>query len=199
LAKSLDIALDAYKKTFNDRGISLSDKAITHEIFGDWNAADKLGIKNTKQYWKDWHKELNKRYPQVELYEHVRTVLEILKKRKKKLALISSSHTKTLKSPLRRHKLTKLFDVILTVDDVVKEKPDPEIVNKAIEAMHGVKGESILVGDSKSDLSAAYNAGVNSLLFYPKQNEAFYDVEVLKTYDPTYMVSDFRQILDIIK
>jgi len=199
LAKSLDIALGAYKKTFSDRGISLSDKTITHEIFGDWNAADKLGIKDTKQYWKDWHRELNKRYPQVELYEHVLEVLEVLKGRKKKLALISSSHKQTIGAPLKRLKLAEIFEVILTVDDVIKEKPDPEIVIKAIEAMHGIKRQSIIVGDSKSDLAAANNAGIDTILFYPKHNETFYDLNKLKFYKPTYIIKDFREVLKVIQ
>lgn len=199
LAKSLDIALGAYKKTFSDRGISLSDKTITHDIFGDWKAAEKLGITNTKQYWKEWHDELNKKYPQVELYEHVQEVLGELKRRKKRLALISSSHLQTIEAPLKRLKLTELFEVILTVDDVIKEKPDPEMVNKAIEAMCGVKKESIIVGDSKSDLEAANNAGIDSLLFYPKHNEIFYDLEILKSYHPTYIIDDFRKLVGLLR
>ncbi|MCX6793700.1 MAG: HAD-IA family hydrolase [Candidatus Gottesmanbacteria bacterium] len=198
LAKSLDIALDAYKVVFKKFGISLSDKTITHEIFGDWHAPEKLGISDTKKFWKDWHDELNREYPSVELYEHVRAVLDALKKQKKKLALISSSRRQTLQEPLKRHKVTELFDVILTVDDVVKEKPDPEIINKAIDIVQGTKENSIIVGDSKSDLVAANNAEIDSLLFYPTHNHIFYDLKVLESYKPTYVVDDFRKLLDII-
>lgn len=199
LAKSLDIALNAYKVVFKKLGLSLSDKTITHEIFGDWHAPEKLGISDTIKFWKDWHTELNRKYPSVELYEHVRFVLKELGKKKKKLALISSSKRQTLQVPLTRHKLRSFFDVMLTVDDVTKEKPDPEIIMKAIDAMHGIKRESIIVGDSKSDLEAAKNAGIDSILFYPKHNEIFYELDVLKSYKPAYVIKKFLDILQIIQ
>jgi HAD superfamily hydrolase (TIGR01549 family) len=198
LAKSLDIALNAYKVVFKKLGLSLSDKTITHEIFGDWHAPEKLGISDTIKFWKDWHNELNRKYPSVELYEHVKSVLEVLKKKKKKLALVTSMRKKTFKTLLTRYKLSSVFDVTLTADDIRKEKPDPEIVIKAIDAMSGIKEESIIVGDSKSDLEAAKNAGIDSILFYPKHNEIFYELDLLKSYKPTYVVRDFRDVIKIV-
>lgn len=198
LAKSLDIALYAYKVSFRKYDISLSDKKITHEVFGDWQAPQKLGIRDITQYWEDFHKILNKTYSHVPLYEHVQEVLTELKKRKKKLALVSSSRRSTLNAPLTYHKLYPYFDVIMSVDNVKKDKPNPEIVYKTLRKLRAGKSESLLVGDSKNDLLAAKSASVDSVLFYPKHNQLFYDFDILKTYDPTYIISDLRELLTTV-
>ena len=69
---------------------------------------------------------------------------------------------------------------------------------KALELLQGSKDEAIIIGDSKSDLAAAANAGIDSILFYPKHNEIFYDRKFLESFNPTYTISDYSQIVEIV-
>ncbi len=55
-----------------------------------------------------------------------------------------------------------------------------------------------MIGDSDKDLGAANNFGIDSVLFYPPEHKKFYDIEKLKKLRPTYIVSDLRQILEIV-
>lgn len=198
LAKTLDIHLQSYEKTFAEYGIYPEDREITQKVFGDWNGPKKLGITDIDTYTKKYLNRVNKAYPTVGLYEDVFETLTVLKNMEKKLALITTSLKSTVQPALANNNLTNMFDVFLGSEDVIKHKPDPEIIFKALDLLNGEKNQAIIIGDSKSDLGAASNAGIDSLLFFPEYNKAFYDLKVLKTYNPTYVVTDFKEVLKII-
>lgn len=56
-----------------------------------------------------------------------------------------------------------LFQAVVGQFDVVKTKPDPEMILKAMDIMAAVPEETIYVCDSKGDLAAAQAAGVRTL------------------------------------
>lgn len=198
LAKTLDVILDSYKAVFGEYKIYPDDKAITSEVFGDWDGPKKLGITDIDAFTQKFLSKMNEKYPFATLYDGVYDVLAQLKSKGKKMALITTSRRTTVQPALINTKLDGMFDALLTAEDVSKHKPDPEIINKAISQLGGVRENSTLVGDSKDDLEAANNAGVDSVLFYPKHNEIFYELDKLKEFKPTYIVTDFREVLDII-
>jgi len=55
--------------------------------------------------------------------------------------------------------MSELFDVVIAQDrDSIRDKSN--MILDALEALHVGKGESVMVGDSLSDLNAAKDAGV---------------------------------------
>ncbi len=103
-----------------------------------------------------------------------------------------------MKHILDGYDLTRFFQVIIAGDDTKNHKPHPEPLERAIERMGGTKEQAVMIGDSDKDLGAAKNAGVDSILFYPDEHKKFYDLSKLKAHEPTHIVSDFRQILEIV-
>ncbi len=198
LAKTLDVVLDAYKTVFAEYGIYPEDKTITSEVFGDWNGPTKLGVTDIDAYTKKWLDILDEYYPQVKLYEGAKETLLALKKRNKKLALVTTGKIATVKPALVNNNVLDIFDLILSAEDVKKHKPDPEIIETAIARLQGNTESTIIIGDSKSDLGAAKNAGIDSILFYPEHNHKFYDLDTLRTYNPNYIVKDFKKILELV-
>ena len=198
LAKTLDIVLAAYKKIFAQYAIFPEDKVITQEVFGDWDGPKKLGVTDIKAFTEKFVTEIDKTYPQVDLYDGVPEVLRAFKNMGKKMALLTSSRRSTVEPALRNNNLTDMFDIILAAEDVYKSKPDPEIIFKALKELNGTKDQAIIIGDSKSDLQAATNAGIDSILFFPEHNKSFYDLQELETYKPTYTVHNFKDILEKI-
>ncbi len=198
LAKTLDIHLDSYKKTFAEYNIFPEDKTIAQEVFGDWNGPKKLGVNDIEIFTKKYLSRVNETYPTVSLYEGVAKTLDILKNRGKKMALITSSLRSTVQPALENNNLINMFDVFLAAEDVKNHKPDPEMINRALAQLTGNKEQAIIIGDSKSDLGSANNAAVDSLLYYPKHNEMFYNLDILKSYRPTFIVDKFKKILEII-
>ena len=198
MAKTLDIWLDAYHKTFAEYDKVLEDRVITQQVFGKWDGPTKFGITNIDEYNKKLFSRLNEQYPTVTLYDNVKQVVSQLKKNGKKLAMVTTTDKKTVMPALQFNQLDQYFDIILTAEDVSKHKPDPEIVLKAIDMLKGKNETSIIIGDSKSDLGAAKSAEIDSILYYPEHNELFYDLDTLMEYEPTYVIRDFKEILDLL-
>lgn len=56
-----------------------------------------------------------------------------------------------------------LFDVIITGDDVIKPKPDPEGLLKALSLLKVESSEAIYIGDSDADIIAGLQANVYTI------------------------------------
>lgn len=86
--------------------------------------------------------------------------IKILRKLKNnfKLAIFTSKDAKRTKKILSRY---KVFDYVVTSDDVTKGKPDPEGLKKIIKFFNLKKKETIFMGDSFYDYKCAVNAKVS--------------------------------------
>ena len=62
------------------------------------------------------------------------------------------------------HGIEEYFDLVMTADDVIHGKPDPEILTKTIELLGGQVDRALYVGDSTHDLEAAVRLGMPFLL-----------------------------------
>ena len=56
-----------------------------------------------------------------------------------------------------------LFDVIITGDDVIKPKPDPEGLLKALSLLKVENSDAIYIGDSDADIIAGVQANVYTI------------------------------------
>ena len=71
---------------------------------------------------------------------------------------------------LSRSPLLPLFDAIVISEEVGVAKPDPKLIEVALEMLGCTdKTQAVMMGDSASaDIGAAVNAGVDSIFFSPK-------------------------------
>lgn len=199
LAKTLDIWLVACREVLEKRGYFLSDEEIAAG-FGQFpRQMRELGIKDYNEAMDEADMIAKRKLPDVELYPDALDVLRYLHQSDKKLALLTSSFHENIGHLLDRYNIRELFDVIVAGDDVNHHKPHPECIEKALAELNGSKDEAVIVGDSDKDLGAAKNAGIDSIWFYPPEHKKFYDKTKLESFDPTYIVEDFRKIKDIIK
>lgn len=198
LAKTLEVWLKAYKDTFAKYDIELSDQVIATQVFGDWRGAEKQGVQDLEGFNEQLMAKVNHDIKKVSLYDGVKDLLTSIKKTDRKIALLSSSVREFIEPALANHDLDGIFDVLLDGNDVEKHKPDPEVLNKAIKTLNANVSTTIMVGDSKSDLGAAKAANVDSMLFYPDSHKLFYDKNVLMSYKPTFVVSNFDDARKIL-
>ncbi|HDD45953.1 MAG TPA: HAD family hydrolase [Candidatus Aenigmarchaeota archaeon] len=133
------------------RLIGIKIEKIIERLFG----VDKQEALRIKQLVISMFDEYNDRYGKV--IDSVERVLSTLKYKK---AIVSNSTKPIVLKTLERFNLEKFFDVIITSDDVRKEKPDPEALLLAIKKMGVSKDECVFVGDTKIDMLAANNAGI---------------------------------------
>jgi phosphoglycolate phosphatase len=93
----------------------------------------------------------------VSIYPETQATLKSLASYRK--AVITNTPTDCALQILQKFDIEQYFDVIVTSDDVMKSKPDPEIVFKACELL-GVDVQTVLlIGDTASDIKAAQAAG----------------------------------------
>ena len=99
---------------------------------------------------------------------------------------------------MENNNLTNFFDIVISGDEVENHKPHPEVIEKGLAALNGEKELAIMIGDSRKDLGAAKNAGIDSVLIYPPEHKLYYDLDDLKTYQPTFVASGFKELEDMI-
>ena len=89
-----------------------------------------------------------------------------------KIALVSNGVSAIQRNRLSHCPLTPLFDVIIISEEVGAAKPDPKMLNVALERLGCTdKSQAVMMGDSLSaDIPSAINAGVDSIFFSLKGN-----------------------------
>ena len=130
----------------------------------------------------------------VKGYPYSREVKLKLKEEGIKLGVVTNKAHNLAVHCLETIHLDDVMDVLIGVGDVKNNKPDPEGILKAMEIV-GIKDKKkvLYVGDNYIDYLSAKNAGVDSCLvtWGPR--------EVSKEAKPTYKISDYRELLEVIK
>jgi HAD superfamily hydrolase (TIGR01509 family) len=93
----------------------------------------------------------------IKIYPDTKQTLKQLASYKK--AIITNTPADCARQILKKFNIEQYFEVIITSDDVVKAKPNPEIVFKACERLGVDLKTVILVGDTESDVKAGRAAG----------------------------------------
>lgn len=198
LVKTLDIWLDACRMALEKQGVHKSDEEIAAS-FGQFTMyMEEWGIQDTHATMMEADVIAKGKLPGVELYPDALEVLQKLRETGHKLALITTSYRENVEYVLELHAITDLFDAIVYGDEVENHKPHPEPLEKGLELLSGTKDSAVMIGDSDKDVGAAKNAGIDSILFYPEEHKKFYYIEILKLHEPTYVIDDFKQVLDLV-
>jgi len=132
---------------------------------------------------REWSEKYSEYMELIELNSGIREILEFLKEKKFKLAVITN-RTKT--TVLEHFNLVEFFDFIVTASDVEEPKPSPEGILKAIEKFQVKADEVIYIGDTIADMQAGEQAKVKMIYFQEKvkgaKNEVIESFEELKKF-----------------
>jgi phosphoglycolate phosphatase len=124
------------------------------------------------------------------LYPHVAETLAQLRELMPYLALITNKPEQFTQPLLDHHRLPK-FDLVVCGDTLEKRKPDPEPVLQCLKTLGCEASESVMVGDSVSDIKAAQAANVPVICVEYGYNQG----EDLSTYQPNRLIQNFGQLL----
>lgn len=94
---------------------------------------------------------------------HHQYALSKLKEDGYKLAVASNSVRNTVSVMMEKSGLDAYLEFSLSNQDVIKEKPDPEIYVKAIDLLDLTPKQCIIVEDNENGLKSAYASGANVL------------------------------------
>lgn len=130
----------------------------------------------------------------VRAFPHVKEVLARLHSRGVQLGVVTSKIRQTTELGLELCGLSPYLDVVITIDDVSRPKPDPEGIRLAMSRFGAKPEETIMVGDSHYDIEAGRNAGVTSVAVgWSLKGEAY-----LKQYHPDHLIQDMRDLYELV-
>ena len=124
------------------------------------------------------------------LYPKVSETLVQLRETIPYLALITNKPEQFTQPLLDHHGLPR-FDVVICGDTLAKRKPDPEPVIHCLNFLGCKATESVMVGDSLSDIKAAQGAGVPVICVEYGYNQG----EDLSAYKPNKLIQNFGQLV----
>lgn len=91
----------------------------------------------------------------VVLLPNARELLQRLKDNRFRVALATMAARDVVDEVSSYHGIDGYFEYIVTADDVIRGKPDPEIITKTVDLLGGRVNGTLYVGDSSHDFEAA--------------------------------------------
>jgi 2-haloalkanoic acid dehalogenase type II len=170
-----------------DRSIKELEKAIakTEEEFQESSYRSRYGEVSYAEYWERWDaqvltylgisgEENLAKQVKARWYDHADCVnypdavvtLNRLKQMNLKLGLISNAYEEDIDAVLERAGISKeLFDVVVGVNTIKKEKPHPDVFRHALSKLNAEPSETLFVGDNIDiDYKGARAVGIRALL-----------------------------------
>lgn len=109
-----------------------------------------------------------------------------------KVVLATMSHLTEAKRITSIMGIYNKFDLVLTRDDVVEGKPNPEIYNRALELLKLQPKECLILEDSVNGIKAAQNAGIP--VFAVTNNVTRKSVHDCKLLPPEFIVDQLENL-----
>ena len=131
----------------------------------------------------------------TELFPHVKEVIETLKHKGFFMAVASSKPKRILDKMVSCFALEGFNYVLGTEESHFRHKPDPEIVNYIMEQLKVSKEETVMIGDSQTDILTGKNAGIDTIAV----TYGYDTKENLMQAHPTYIIDAFEKLKDIIE
>src|SRR3989344_6720030 len=172
LADTEPLHLKAHKRALADFGIKINEDDYIKE--GAYKKSSDFYFKMSLKYNAEITetdlrkiKEEKKRYyldliNEVTLYPGVTELLESLKQNYK-LAIASATTREIIFKILSNAKIVNLFDVIISGEDVLKNKPSPDIYLKSSEDLEISPSLCVVVEDSETGVQSAKSANMKCI------------------------------------
>lgn len=133
------------------------------------------------------HDEMTTEFP------YVKEVLDQLHNEGIRMGVVTTKMRDTAVKGLKLFDLEQYMQVVVTLDDVTKAKPDPEGIKLAMRKLDADPDSTLMVGDSQYDIQAAQNAGIRAAgVAWSIKGKEF-----LNRFEPDYMLDDIRDLLEL--
>lgn len=164
LANTLPICFYAFQRVFKE----FDNKDLTSKEIKEMFGPSETGIitKNLSnpnkdeaiEYFYEKYSELHKDL--VECNPEIIELLQSLKEIDIKMGIFTGKAKRSLDISLKALDMEGMFDVIITGDDVINPKPDPEGLLMALSLLKVKNSEAVYIGDSDADIVAGLKANV---------------------------------------
>lgn len=154
--KGYDYSFEIYKQTIGIRTVEV--KKFYSDLYGKSFDYDKIYREAIDRFWKYTEEK------GVPIKKGLFELLDFLKKSKIKVALATSTTTKSAREILRRAKVLEYFDILVCGDMVTNGKPHPEVFLKAANKLELKTDECIGLEDSINGIRSLYNANMKAVM-----------------------------------
>ena len=137
--------------------------------------------------------ELLNLYKILSPYPEVKGVLQDLKKKNFKLAILSNGTPSLLNELVESNKLNNLFDDLFSIEEVKIYKPDPRVYEIPIKKYKIKSDEITFLSANTWDVSGGGNFGYNSI--WVNRHNSVFDI---LDFQPKNEISNLTQLLDIV-
>ena len=142
---------------------------------------------------KNMKNELLSLYKILSPYPEVKGVLEDLKKKNFKLAILSNGTPDLLNELVESNKLNNLFDDLFSIEEVKIYKPDQRVYELPIKKYKIKSDEITFLSANTWDVSGGGNFGYNSI--WVNRHNSIFDI---LDFQPKNEISNLTQLLDIV-
>ena len=127
------------------------------------------------------------------LFNNVKNVLEFLKNNEIKLAVCTNKMERLSNILLEKLNVLHMFDYLVGGDTLSKSKPDPFPLLNICEKLNTETSDSIMIGDSVTDLNAGKGAGMPVVLvsYGYTDNKNIYN-------EADLVINDFSQLKELV-
>lgn len=167
LADTLPICFYSFQRVFEVFDKRKLTSLQVEEMFGPseigiiqqqlLHPAKEDAIEHFYQIYSEYHNEL------VLENKEIIELLLLLKTLHIKIGIFTGKARRSLDISLKALNMDRMFDVIVTGDDVVKPKPDPEGLLKAVNLLKVDKNDAVFIGDTDADIIAGKKAGITTI------------------------------------
>ena len=142
---------------------------------------------------KNMKNELLSLYKILSPYPEVKEVLEDLKKKNFKLAILSNGTLDLLNELVESNKLNNLFDDLFSIEEVKIYKPDPRVYEIPIKKYKIKSDEITFLSANTWDVSGGGNFGYDSI--WVNRHNSVFDI---LDFQPKNEINNLTQLLDIV-
>jgi putative hydrolase of the HAD superfamily len=152
--------------------------------------------------WTDldfWSQKLNLDVPAlkeqikhlIEVHPHVEIFLQTVKKHGKKLHLVTNAHYKSIDIKLKKTRIGKYFDSVLSSFDVGYPKESAFFWEEAEARLGFDKGKTLFIDDSEEILKTAKQHGIKYIVYKAKASSRI----APQRSDEFFYIFDFRELM----
>ncbi len=134
-----------FAKTVTARSNAEVLKRYIIEYYPNYNSMEEE-VEKTIIYLEEYF--LNNMVSKIQLFPEVLSILHKLKANQYLLGAATNAPRKIVTQILKKTNIFKYFDNIITIDDVDKGKPNPEMLLKSLKSLNLTSEEVVYIGDS---------------------------------------------------
>jgi len=198
LVNSLPFYVKAYAETYSYFGLNLSKEQVVANM--PRKTADickELKLSN-EEFNKVYMKNIYRLFVDVKPFTDIVDFMTQLRAKVKSISIVSFAYREYVTWTLNRHGIGSLFDYVVTFEDVKEPKPAPEAVLKACACFKVRPEETLIVGDTKSDMLMGKAASAKTCLFVPQDNVEIYGKKYYESIEADYRITNLNELLEFI-